>query len=309
MRDQRVVSALVLFLLGFGALACQVQPVPMSAQAGSTVMLPISVLGGGGPIGHGGTDYSDPQRGELVFALGDTIENGGTELRTRFTAAVSAGPRSPIEYSQYVAFVDLVNPQGAVLPEGPQTIHISHRLNGQVTSFSPAQSWTVAILPATVTAGGQPVTGAATPLQAWDFIYGGGWTDIPLQGAEGEIAFEDAIPKPAIRLGVRRPNGQPYETSSLVVDVSFPDDRIDVVGATTLAGRTAWYEDRGLVGNTRTLRVSGAATGEPLALMDLVFELKGTTPLLDTDIIATVVKAVDPSFVPIADDTAFVSLH
>ena len=71
-----------------GPLAgCQMRPVPLSAQAGSTIALPLDWLRT--PAAHGGTEYDDPQRGELVFALGAPVEQGGLELTTRVTLALA----------------------------------------------------------------------------------------------------------------------------------------------------------------------------------------------------------------------------
>lgn len=303
----------LLIPLGLAMLACQGQPVPLSAQVGSTMVIPL-VSVGHNKIGYGGTEYTDAQRGGYVFALGDLAENGGTELTTRFTIPVTSEQRTELDTPQLIAVVDIVNPYSETITPGTQTLHLSYREpDGTLTTLNPPRTWTVAILPALVDTGTEWVTGQSTPLETFDFLGDPpDWEPLALVSTSETDGLDDLIPRPAIAIGAQTDQWatSPRNLSSLIAEVSFPDDLIQIVGTANSKGRATWYEDLGVDGGgIRTIRVSGASVGLPLKFVDLVFELKGSTPLAPGDIVATVSKATDFDMTPVASPLAFVQIH
>jgi hypothetical protein len=208
MRDR---SKLVVWGLAaaFAALGCQGAPIPLSAQKGSTLLIPLGGIdeADAGRIGFGSQAYQDRQRGALVFKLGGP---DGPELVTRATTALSGplasthGIGAPFGYRTdlVVSLVDI--PDTEVIPEGVHTLHVTRRLGG-VDLPGPEYAGEIAILPATVGA----VTGVPTPFEA----LGGPAGDLtpmirhivpdpqalfafdgsPLRAFEGELTFPDAL--------------------------------------------------------------------------------------------------------------------
>ena len=292
-------------------IGCQMQPVPLSAQAGSTVVIALDasrLLA----VGHGGTEYDDPQRGEMVFALGDypdlDPELGGFELTTRVTLLLGPPPRasrSTLGGAQYLSIVDLVNPGGEPLPLGLQQLHVSHLRDGVYTEI--LQQWEIGILPADVEVepGGEWITGAPTPLK---FGVTGGWVDI------NEAFVASVIPQLSIQMKFLDPATSAYVPAwSAIVDVSVPDDVITVEEATTPMGTrtTAWFEDLDVDAyDKRTIRVSAIGLQQEIHSFDLVFALKDDTqPLELEDVSVDVVKITDQAGQRITSVSTQLSIH
>jgi hypothetical protein len=305
-------------------IGCQVQPIPLSAQAGSTVVLALD--GRRLPaVGHGGTEYDDPQRGELVFALANYPgEAGAVELTTRVTLLLGPPRRASLSTSgvaQYLSFVDLVNPDGEPLPLGAQQLYVS-LLRGpeggeeyiQITDHQ----WDIGILPAEVDADGQSITGAPTPLEVWNWWTAHDWVPLPRTDEEDNSlqlsSLESIIPRPSIQVELLDPATSDYLPAwSAIVDISVPDAVVDVVDATPLmeTRTTAWLEDLGVdVNDNRTIRVSAIGLQKAAHTFDLVFELKDDTQPLDLgDVTIDVVKITDQAGQPITSVNAALSIH
>src|SRR5262245_59843903 len=120
---RRVIAAVI--VVGVGMLGCQTRPIPLSAQRGSTVVIPLSW--GTGLFGYGGTEYTDYQRGQMVFRL-DSLT--GFELTTRFSTIAVASPRASFGATatsaggQVVSLVDI--PVGA--PLGTHALYVVRKL-------------------------------------------------------------------------------------------------------------------------------------------------------------------------------------
>ena len=67
----RLSTRIWLAVLAFGGIfvACQMQSIPLSAQAGSTIAIPLDTAQTMGRIGYGGDYSADPQRGRILLEL------------------------------------------------------------------------------------------------------------------------------------------------------------------------------------------------------------------------------------------------
>lgn len=198
------------FAAALAALGCQGAPIPLSAQKGSTVLIPLGGLddADAGRIGFGSQVYEDRQRGALVFRLGGP---DGPELVTRATTALSG----PLASSHGITggpfgnrtdlIVSLVDvPNTDAIPEGVHSLHVVRRLDG-IDHAGPAYAGAIAILPATVGS----ITGAPTPFR---LLTGSGadltsmirhivpdpqvlfaFTGGGVRAFEGELRFPDAL--------------------------------------------------------------------------------------------------------------------
>ena len=255
----------VLLLVGALALlaiaGCMGNPIPLSAQAGSTIVVPYSssdfdVFEFVDPVGFGGTEVEDPQRGTLVLQL-DSF--GGFELTTRLGLNAAAPVEAPVGAgaagwgSQLLLVVDI--PTDAPLGTHDLVL-VNRRVEGGVpvdTQITPSPG-AIRILPTVVDAGGELVTGAATPGQF--FSPGAGF--LPLKDfvdldGDGELDnfFENAVPEPSFGVQVSTPTGQvpPGSAPRLIayasVDVTYPAGVIDIerVVATYPNDGLVWFED------------------------------------------------------------------
>jgi hypothetical protein len=149
-RSHRLAALLALGACGFLGAACALRPIPITAQRGSTIVVPL----GGADVAtaFGGTEVSDPQRGEMVYYLQDS---GGPviELTTRASSLVASHPAAPwtrnapmaIPY-QMLSVVDI--PQSA--PYGAHPLYARRRLDGNWMG-SAISMGPIEILPSTVT--------------------------------------------------------------------------------------------------------------------------------------------------------------
>lgn len=127
------------------AAACGGPTVPLSAQAGSSIVIPLTgdAVSPVGTIGFGSELIEDHQRGRLVFRL----SGPGTELRTRATAAVRAARANASAGNvQIVSLVDIP----ADSPVGTFEIDVARRfrdLSGVVQETPIPYQGAIAVLP------------------------------------------------------------------------------------------------------------------------------------------------------------------
>lgn len=281
-------SAAVLIL---GALAaCSGKPIPLSAQAGSTVAIPL--LSGSYPteIGYGGTEVTDYQRGALVFRLDGPT---GMELVTRGTSLVFASPASAAGRgivsgpSQIVSIGDLP----ADAPVGTHSLYVTRRRieAGQPVEYAfPGYAGPIQILPNQITVplsggGSESITGAPTPFQA----YLGSWLDV-----RANVPW--VVPDPELRLQLST------AVFALEMTVVYPASVItvqDVLEPPVIATdhlATVWSSESN-PSQPGTLHVKAVAGAQGFSTVSLVFTLKdGASQILDPDATTvTVTKAYD----------------
>ena len=163
-RSRRAVLGVV---AAAAAVACQGNPIPLSAQKGSTVMIPLAGLGEEdmGLIGFGSAVYDDRQRGSLVFRLDGP---NGPELATRVTTALAGPLASAHGYGApfgarsdlIVSMVDI--PDRPEITVGSHTLFVARRLGG-VDFPGPDYRGSIDILPASVASDGIVIEGHPTP--------------------------------------------------------------------------------------------------------------------------------------------------
>ena len=202
------------------------QPLGLSAQQGSTVLIGIqqSLVG----IGFGGEHYTDHQRGELVFRLDGPT---GPALITRFTTAAEPHPASALA-SSGVPLGGFAQASGSVISvvdipltaePGRHTLFAMVRRDGEETPLQPSDPWRSAIwiLPHEVDddAAGNPI--GETIVGRPNYPDQPPWIDFN----DGLRAW---IPRPQVQIGFgRRLDGPPVGAVDLLVQ--YPDDVISFV--------------------------------------------------------------------------------
>jgi hypothetical protein len=285
-----VAMALAVLTILPAMIACTGHPVPLSAQAGSTIVIPLRGVNDTTLIGYGGSLVTDHQRGELVFRLDGPT---GLELITRGTSAVTAaqtthGARAGTFGGsvQAIALVDI--PANA--PVGTHTLHVTRRTieGGNPVEYSfPAYPGEIQILPNEVTAGSETVIGTPTPFEANVL---GNWID------ESEL-LPDVTPDPQLRLALNP------AVSALEMTVTYPAagaDVIDVVEPVLLRANnlaSVWF-DEPVAG---TVHIKAVAQTGQFARVALVFSLDdGAAAVLDpASVSVTITKAFNQSGSPI----------
>jgi hypothetical protein len=269
-------------LLLVAAVGCN-DPMPLVAVPGSSVVVPVWV--DTGSIGFGGTDApeDDPQRGSLYFRLVDENEQVVANVQARLTGV--ARPASRASYEGVGQIVSLFDVPATVAPgtyelkvvnvRGSQELSInSFELEIAELAQSPSRSPQATIPP---------------------FV---------------EALLPQGFPKPAVVLNVGCSSCQ---VGSLDLEVTYPEDKIDLVDAVpgdALQKAIVWLEDDG----------EGTAQIGALTLKDwfgkspithailLVFELEeGEDPLTTSMIGVTVKSAADPDGTPIPTSSVTVS--
>lgn len=286
----------VLSLTIAGVAACTGRPVGLSAQAGSSVLIPLRGIADLTLIGFGGADAPDYQRGQLVFRLDGPT---GLELVTRATSAVAAASTTKAARTgtgggpwQIVSLVDV--PAGA--PLGTHTLHIVRRRieNGTPVEYAfPAYPAEIQILPSQVAAGAETVTGAPTPFEA-DVL--GTWLD---QSA----SMPDVTPDPQLRFQLNGPTPQ-TQIWAAELTVTYPPaiaDVLDVVeppASRTQNLATVWFQET----TAGTLRIKVVGQKAQFKSLALVFALDdGSAAILDPNTVSvTVDKAFNESGSPVS---------
>jgi hypothetical protein len=284
-----------LFVLGSFVIAisfgCQGQIAPLSAQAGSTIVIPVSGDPNIVPMGYGGTEGEDYQRGTLVYQLD---EPGGFELVTRASSAVAPVPNTTatVEFfapkRQVVSVVDI--PTNA--PLGSHTLHVKRRRieSGSPVDYTgPEYNGEITILPNEVEfdVGGTPETsvGAPTPSLVWEcpLFNTCGWHPRPPSGA---------IPMPELRLTTE---DEVNSIGAIELEVEYPASVIDIFDVYEVATfqtnhlAVVWYDNDETNG---VLRIGASATSPiPVITIGIAFQLvDGETEILDLDDVAVSVE-------------------
>lgn len=272
----------LLALVALAALGCTGKVLPLSAQAGSTVAIPLGGARDLGPVGFGGADVSDPQRGEIVYRL--DAPAGPVELVTRASTALGGHAGAGVARSggllyQVVSLVDV--PSDA--PLGTHPVDVLHRRRDPATGARletpiPYEG-ELSVLPAAIEvagpAGTETIAGAPTPFEAWICNAATGTCDWQRLFA---ALVSSAVPDPALRLALDA------AVWAVELEVTYPQDVIDVVDVyeTPLARvnrrATVWHADDGAgrvvlsaaasVAAFRSLSVAFALDDPAAALLD-----------------------------------------
>jgi hypothetical protein len=277
------------------ALACHARPVPLSVQAGATFVIPLTEsetpgLFGLAQVGFGGTEHADPQRGSLVVRLGSAT---GYALTTRLAFLGAApvesllGPGGSGFGRSLLLVVDV--PSGAPLGVHDLVLVNERVRDGvpQSTVVTPAPL-SLAILPATVVAGGQSLVGAPTPA---GFFTPAGLVPFDVQGSS---TLPEAVPPPSFGVKVTTANGQVPAGGAgrfvayAKVDLAYPRDTIDVVRvvAADPARQLVWWEDDRVGGLRVYVLTQAPVIPTGVGALRVVFDLDDPADTLDLSEIA-----------------------
>jgi hypothetical protein len=289
--------------------ACQGRPVPLSAQAGSTITIPLTT--GNDPstlIGSGGTAVTDYQRGTLVFRL-DSFT--GQELVTRGTSVVAASPNSLAARGgtlagplQVVALVDIP----ASAPVGLHNLTLKRRrIESGVPveyDFPATYNGQIQILPNQLTVplpggGSSTITGSPTPFEA----YFGAWADITTQ-------IQKVAPDPELRLSLNQGVWALEMTVSYAPSVMSVLDVIEPPTSAMNHLATVWYGEANPQ-SPGTLLVKAVAGSGAFSELSLVFSLvNGSTAILDPNApTVTITKAYDQNGAAVSASVSSRTIH
>lgn len=287
---------LALVTVALALAGCQGRPVGMTAQQGSSVVIPLSDATNPDAAAYGGTTAPDYQRGTLIFRLDGPT---GMELVTRAATVVTPASSSKASKDglnfvvprQIMVLVDV--PTNA--PLGAHSLHVvRRRVEGGVPVEYPGPGYAgqLTVLPNQIDVGGTLVTGQSTPFH----YYGGGWWPI------GNASIANVLPRPELQLAIYP------EVHSIELQVDYPAGVIDVQDSFQTIHNTVPINERGVVwhdddGVGRVV-ISGAATtpGRAIDQLSLVFTLdNGATAILDPeDVTLTVLEATDADGAPVS---------
>jgi hypothetical protein len=272
-------------------LGCSMSPLPLSAQAGSTVLVPIEYQQAEEGIGFGGTQLADPQRGQLVYSLcqGYPPQPGGFELVTRFTLVVEHDPRSANARdavtsgrSQAISVVDI--PATATPGHHPLCVVRRDAAGDHPVLLDESGIWgpilTLDILPEEVAAGSETIVGAPSPLEVFSW-YPGGFVPKP-------ESLPHLIPQPTIEIHfVDSTTGETLPLHAVDLLIAYPEAVITpsrAVPPTGLRNSSFWHTPLW----PGAVRVQGAA-GDPFDRLGLAFALDApATEVLDIGDVAVV---------------------
>lgn len=314
----RCAEALALVLVAAGLTACMTQPIPLSAQIGSTIAIPLGEVDG--KAGYGGADYTDHQRGELVFQLVGT--DPLVELTTRFSIATTAHPASimaglaqlsqpsppPAVPEQLISLVDVTPSNQTTLEPGTYSLSVIRRRPGKPDKAGPNYTGgQIRILPASIDiGGGEFIDGAPTELKK-------------VNNCSGFCNFRSeiyrAIPRPSLTLTLES------NVAAFDLDLSYPANVIDIVDVidgdndfkAANQGTLLWFDDNG-AGSIQIRGVSHPDAGVSSALqIDLVFELDDgasqTLNLSQDPIVVEALNAYDLNGQPISASVSIGAIH
>lgn len=272
------------------ATACQAPVVPLSAQQGSSVLIPIGgyneVLEGW--IGYGGSLKADPQRGTLVYRLDGP---SGTILPTYTTSLIPVAPSSPIgrDGSDNTApwmIASLVDVP-LTAPLGTHALYVTHEVAGQVEQVPYAG--TLRILPNQIEVslpggGTETITGAVTRING-ALTPGGAFGPF---GNSGRLV----IPDPQLMVSTGGAH-------ALELEVDFPTAIMDArdafeqatIGYGVTHPATVFFSTDEASGVVRIRAVS--ASDRPIAPIAIAFTLAGSTRLDPAQVDVDVTLATD----------------
>jgi hypothetical protein len=271
-------------------VGCQGPTLPLSAQQGSSILIPIGNVDTVevGLIGYGGTLQQDRQRGQLNFFLDGP---NGTPLVTRATSIVEAPRQSPLGRATFTfsgevaAFmvVSLVNiPATAAV--GDHDLYVARQRGSEPPEEVP-YAGRIKILPSP-----DAVTGIAGAVSS--FI------GSPLEngGPFGDLTYfaPNMLPDPMILIAFDQPlhaaRLQVYVPPSMatIVDAIDPIQR----GRSAAHPALVWTE----TSTPGTLIVSAIASRDdlPIHRLAIVFKLNSSSaPLSPSDVVASIALATD----------------
>jgi hypothetical protein len=276
------------------ALSGQTGPVSLTAEIGSTLVVPIGDEAfEHGAAGFGGSaTTADPQRGEIVYSLSGGRLTAPVDLLTQATFLVPVSPSSPLFDDPVNArlyrgkVVSLVRvPTNRGLGAGEEYQLRARVVRGaSVTPLGYAASLTLSA----------PKSGPrAAPWAAWDFV--SSW--LPAKATPTSAAGFDlslAVPRPTLQLqwswsGGPEVRGTPPELDDgankiLGVDlvVYYPRRMIRVVRVLAPPGRdlAIWSQDKG---NGELAIQAVSRDGFSLDHLEVAFDLDGARPLDPAD--------------------------
>jgi hypothetical protein len=313
----------MLTLLAAAVLACQGPTAPRVVEQGGTLTIPLTgdpnfgaPLDPNARIAFGGRDFSDPQRGELVFTLVDSSGSPVGELVTRLTTAVQTHHAAPLSTRAGLSIL------GGVLAAFPGTEYVSIV---DVPDDAPLGSWMLSITrrvgsgtsaatypfgqyryPITIVSRTTP-TPMPTPFQSL-LCTGSSCTNWSFDLA----TMADIVPRPEIRISLAP------AVWSADVSVRFPDasmivrDAVEVPSSLPNHAALVWHTlSAGQVApGVREVVVSAAGQRRELGTLSVVFELKpGAAPITLEDLQVEVPKAADADGSPVATPTVTVALY
>lgn len=313
------VSALALALL-LGA--CAGYPVPLTAQVGSSVLIPLQGVYGSA-IGYGSytppgytspdqTPLTDPQRGELIYTLTSPTP---FELETRSTTLVTPYPTAKASRTgngwpwEVVSLVDI--PSGA--PTGTFGFTVTHRYTDPATGATKNDNISykgqITILPQNITftnsaGSSQTVSGESTTLGIISCSNG------VCTPQDESSTMPSYTPDPALRLSLTVPSGS-NKAWGADITLSYPagvmtvNDVIEGEWDRTTHRAVVWYNDDG----SGTLTIHAAASDSQLGGIDIPFSLvNSASQILDpTSVTVTQVNAWDQDGVAIPGTTASIN--
>jgi hypothetical protein len=281
----RVLGVVCAVSAGFH-FACASYPVPLSAQKGSTIAIPIAA-GEDQVVGYGGAMHTDHQRGSMVYRLDSA---SGPELTTRFTVASAPHAAAPLSTTstnlstppQIVSIVDIPNSESVT--EGPHTLRVFRRpTSGTDVELVFNPQLQIKILPQSVPTAGGNVVGSSTPSVKANCT--------PIWGCNFSSMVGDAIPAPRIDFYVQASDYN-QNISAFEFDLDYPEDVIDIVDAYQVGDimrvpndtGTVWVDDDG-EGHARVTAVAhpdAFASPSNYWRLQVVFSLdNGASAILD----------------------------
>lgn len=289
-------SLLALALVLPGLMACQGQLAPLSAQRGSTIVIPLEGVQlltsqERERVGYGGREVSDPQRGELRYRLDGP---GGFELVTLGSSRV----QSHAGNAQLVSLVEI--PPDA--PLGSHEIYVAHRrfdpATGDVVEQpGPDYNGALQILPEAITVdlpggGTELIEGQPTPLEFYS------------PGEEKWVALggivQNAAPDVEVRVKLQSLATDPIPIHAARVLVTVEESVAELTDARdatpfTHHPATVWMSDEGASGGLRSHLVSAVSGGRDIRQIALPFQLvdSGAALLDPADVVVSVEKAWD----------------
>jgi hypothetical protein len=292
--------------LGMSLLvACGSQPIPMTAQAGSTITFTMELHGN---YGYGGSLLTskgifDDQRGQLIFELVDPGDPTArhpleTVLVTRAFADPASTYHKPVIPGQVIALVNIP----ADTPEGTYDLDVMRERRTSETTTEllapPGYVGQITVLPHSIKAKGESVVGTPTPLEG------------TLLGLFDDRSNEIAAtyPKPMLQLGFA-PGNKPRPHAAHLV-ISYPASKMQPLWVIDLGARSSivtWSIDE----INAEITVDLASPDAKTRALGIVFELVdpfGAGPVDLTDFALVSGSFYNGNGAGIARDLVFVSI-
>jgi hypothetical protein len=287
-KSMRVVVGCFALLAAGSLTGCMAQIAPLSAQAGSSIVIPLNGSANA-TVGYGGTEIADPQRGQMRYTLKATPA-GDVHLVTRASTRLLPHPgadvaRGTLPVTQILSLVDIPSSVAA------GTYQIDAALIPP--AGAPAVSWdyegALTVLPNVVGTS----TGTPTPFTMYSCLIGCGFN-------ANNGALATPLPEVVIVLS--------DWVWAADVTIEYPAATIDFVEAyegtvmSHINNRAlVWAEDDASGG---VLQVHAAAVTDSFYRLLMVFDLAGATILNPALVDVTVNAAWDEDGDPIPGVTA-----